>query len=255
MKILVTNDDGIAARGLQVLADVLKELGEVTIVAPAVERSATGHAITLYEPLRVEQVYIGDKFFGHSVTGTPADCVKIAVRAIMKEPPDMVFSGINPGTNIGTNVIYSGTVSAAIEGSIMGITSMAVSMTAEDNPNYDYAAKVALKLARMILENGLPPDLLLNVNIPDLPPDKIEGIAITRQGKSKYREYFDKRVDPQKREYYWLGGEMINVEDGEDVDYTAIRKGYISVTPLQYDLTNYRLMDQLKRISQKKLTL
>ena len=246
MRILVTNDDGIAAKGLQVLAEALEELGDVTIVAPAVERSAVGHAITLYDPLRVEKFYIGEKFFGYSVNGTPADCVKIAIKAIMEEPPDMVFSGINPGTNIGTNAIYSGTVSAAIEGSIIGVTSLAISTTAEDNPDYNYAAGIALKLARKIIENKLSPDLLLNVNIPDLPPDQIKGIAITRQGKSKYREYFDKRVDPQKREYYWLTGEMLNVESGEDVDYTAIKSGYISITPLQYDLTNYRITEQLK---------
>ena len=246
MRILVTNDDGIAAKGLHVLAGALGKFGEVTIVAPAVERSAIGHAITLYEPLRVEKFCVNDKFFGYSVNGTPADCVKIAVRAIMEEPPDIVLSGINPGTNIGTNAIYSGTVSAAIEGSIMGVTSLAISTTAEDNPDYDFAAEIALKLVRKILKNSLPEDLLLSVNIPDLPSDQIKGIAITRQGKSKYHEYFDKRVDPQKREYYWLGGEMTNVENGEDVDFTAIKNGYISVTPLHYDLTNYRVIDQLK---------
>jgi 5'/3'-nucleotidase len=245
MKILVTNDDGIAAKGLRVLAQALTELGEVTVVAPAVERSATGHAITLYDPLRVEKFYIGDNFFGYAVNGTPADCVKIAARALMNGPPDMVFSGINPGTNIGTNAIYSGTVSAAIEGSIIGSAAMAISMTREDNPNYPFAAQTAVKLAKKIIEKGLSPEILLNVNIPNRPSDQIKGFAITRQGKSKYHEYFDKRVDPQKREYYWLTGKMTNVEDGEDVDFWAIKNGYISITPLQYDLTNYRLKEQL----------
>jgi len=247
MRILVTNDDGIAAKGLQVLADAVGQLGEVTIVAPAVERSAIGHAITLYDPLRVEKFYLGEKFFGYAVNGTPADCVKIAAKALMEKPPDIVLSGINPGTNIGTNSIYSGTVSAAIEGSIMGVAALAISTTAEENPDYDFAAQLAVKLAKKIIEEGPNSELLLNINIPDLPSSQIKGIIITRQGRSKYREHFEKRVDPQKREYYWLTGEMTNVEDGEDVDFHAIKNGYISITPLQYDLTNYVVKHRLQK--------
>ncbi len=245
MKVLVTNDDGIHAKGIEMLAESLARIADVTVVAPEVERSAVGHAITLNNPLRVEEVYKTGEFFGYAVNGTPADCVKIGISAIMEHRPDVVFSGINAGTNIGTNAIYSGTVSAAIEGSIMGCCSAAVSMAYKGGVCYDYSSEFAVKLLRMLADRGFP-SVLLNINIPLIPAEEIKGIKLTRQGKMQFREYFDKRQDPSGRTYYWLTGEVVNNEEGPEVDSTALKEGYVSITPIHYDLTDKELLRQLK---------
>ena len=247
MKLLLTNDDGINAQGLKVLHNAFKNIAEVTVVAPDVERSAVGHAITLNEPLRVEKIYKDDRFFGYAVDGTPADCVKIAVKAIMKEPPDIIFSGINLGPNLGINLIYSGTVSAAIEGAFYGITSVAISLTTVENPDFSYCAKFAVKLLGKIIENGCPRGTLLNVNVPSVPEDQIKGVSITRQGKAQFREYFDKQTDDQNRTYYRLKGDLDDVDEAFDADITAIKNNYISITPIHYDLTNYSLIKNLNK--------
>lgn len=247
MKILLTNDDGINARGLLELWNGIKEIADVIVVAPENEQSAVGHAITLSDPLRVREVERNGGFFGYAVNGTPADCVKIAVRAILKDPPDMVVSGVNLGANIATNVIYSGTVSAATEGIILGIPSIAVSLATFINPDFTAAVSFAKRLAGIVHEKGLPEGTLLNVNVPNLPPDEIRGIAFTRQGSSRFREEFDKRTDPRGHIYYWQGGEMIFDDEDKDADSGVIRNNMVSVTPIHYDLTDYKFLEELRK--------
>jgi 5'-nucleotidase len=245
MRVLVTNDDGIHAKGIEKLAQSLGHVAEVTVVAPEIERSAVGHAITLNDPLRVEEVYKNGELFGYAVNGTPADCVKIGISAIMDHRPDAVFSGINPGTNIGTNAIYSGTVSAAIEGSIMGCCSAAISVVCRREANYDYAQEFAPKLLSLLAEKGFP-KVLLNVNIPEVTAEEIKGVRLTKQGRMQFREYFDRRQDPSGRTYYWLTGELIKTEEGVDVDSTALENDCVSITPIHYDLTDRKAFEQLR---------
>jgi 5'-nucleotidase len=252
MLILITNDDGIYAKGIMALYQELQNLGEVIVVAPERERSAVGHAITVSDPLRVWQVERSGKFFGYAVNGTPADCVKLAVNALLEVKPDILISGINHGPNTGTNVIYSGTVSAATEGTILGIPSIAVSLDAShaENPDFSYAAKFTHKLAIKVMEKGLPKGTTLNVNIPYLPEDQIKGVAITRQGSLKFTDTFQMRTDPRNRLYYWLTSEKIEVEpngEEEEIDHLVLRQHKISITPLQYDLTDYKLLEDLKK--------
>lgn len=246
-RILVTNDDGINAPGLAALRYAMEEVGEVTVVAPESEKSAVGHAITILDPLRVWDFEKNGEFFGYAVSGTPADCVKIAYWALLDEKPDLVVSGINQGSNTGINIIYSGTVSAATEGTILGIPSLAISLTTYTNPDFRYAAKLAKQLAAAVLERGLPEGTFLNVNVPAVPEAEIRGIAITRQGRAIYKERFDKRVDPQSRVYYWLTGSKVYLEEDGDVDDTAIMENKVSITPIHYDLTSYTFLDELKR--------
>lgn len=245
MKILLTNDDGINAPGLQALYKELINLGEVTVVAPDSEKSAVGHAITLSDPLRVFDFYKNDKFFGYAVNGTPADCVKLAYWAL-KVRPDIVISGINLGPNTGINILYSGTVSAATEGMFLDVPSMAVSLTTFQNPDFGFAAKFTRKFAQIVYKKGLPKGTLLNVNIPAVTEKEIQGIVITKQGHANYQEDFDKRMDPHGRIYYWLTGTKVELEETEDVDDRAILNNKISITPVQFDLTNYELLNELK---------
>lgn len=246
-KILVSNDDGIYSEGIIALREAMMEIGEVYVYAPHKQQSAVGHAITTHLPLRVNPYYMNGEFFGFAVTGTPADCVKLAVTTHMKEKPDLIVSGINHGSNAAINVIYSGTVSAATEGTILGIPSIAFSLTTYVDFDFTYSKKVAQIIAKAVLKNGLPPGILLNVNIPPVPEEKIKGIKVTKQGKSRWNDYFEKRVDPQHREYYWLTGTMDNFEDDEDSDIRAIQENYVSVTPIQFDLTAYDFLEKLKQ--------
>jgi 5'-nucleotidase len=246
IKILLTNDDGINAPGLQALYKEMINHGEVYVVAPDSEKSAVGHAITLSDPLRVQNFQKNDNFFGYAVNGTPADCVKIAYWALNIKP-DILISGINLGSNTGINIIYSGTVSAATEGMFLNIPSFAISLTTFTNPNFEIAARFAAKLSKIVLEKGLPRGTLLNVNVPAVQnEDQIKGIVITRQGHAMYREEFDKRVDPHNRVYYWLTGQKIKLETEPDVDDRAILNDKISITPVQFDLTNYEFLDELR---------
>ncbi|RMF79901.1 MAG: 5'/3'-nucleotidase SurE [Nitrospirae bacterium] len=237
MRILVTNDDGIHADGLYRLAEAMRALGEVSVVAPLVERSAVGHALTLTDPLRVERVHHGGELYGHAVNGTPADCVKLAVRMLLDRPPDLVVSGINHGANTGHNLIYSGTVSAATEGAILGIPSVAVSRAWSPDPDFGPAAEVALEVARRVLDHGLPEGILLNVNVPALPREGIRGFRLTEQGRGRFVETFEARVDPRGKTYYWQAGETLVADEGEGSDDGALAAGYVSVTPIHYDLT------------------
>lgn len=246
-RILVSNDDGIYSEGIIALREAMLELGEVFVYAPHKQQSAVGHAITTHLPLRVNPYYMNGEFFGYAVTGTPADCVKLAVTTHMKVKPDLIVSGINHGSNAAINVIYSGTVSAATEGTILGIPSIAFSLTTYVDFDFTYSKKIAKIIAQAVLKYGLPPGVLLNVNIPPVPEDKIKGIKITKQGKSRWNDYFEKRVDPQQREYYWLTGTMDNIEDDEESDIRAIQENYVSVTPIQFDLTDYDFLEKLKQ--------
>lgn len=249
MKLLISNDDGIYALGIRTLANTLAEAGhDVTVVCPDRERSATGHGLTLHQPIRAEKV---ESVFEPAVKawacdGTPSDCVKLALWALLESPPDLVLSGINQGANLGTEILYSGTVSAAMEGVIEGITSVALSLTSFSSKNFQPAADFAKKLVAQLTQQPLEELMLLNVNIPAVTGEEIAGVAITRQGVRRYVDVFDKRVDPRGKTYYWLTGEVLeDVEPPADLnlpqnlpfDVHVIRKNYISITPLQYNLT------------------
>jgi len=246
-RILLTNDDGIYSPGILALHKKIRSLGEVTVVAPDAERSAQGHAITLSVPLRVNEVRRDGKFFGHAISGTPADCVKIALMSIMKnKKPDLIISGVNRGPNLGVNVLYSGTVSGATEGAILGVPSFAVSLNSFKWENFQAAVDFSHKLAKMMLDKKLPVNTLLNVNVPALPKSKIKGVRITRQGMSTfYKEDYDRREDPNRRVYYWLCSYKAAVSGDELVDAVAVRDGHISITPLHYDMTDYKDLEIL----------
>jgi 5'-nucleotidase len=248
MRLLLTNDDGINAPGLAALYEGVKDLGEVTVVAPDVERSAVGHAITLSDPLRVSEHHSPEGMRGFAVTGTPADCVKIAVASILDSPPDVVLSGINQGANVGTNVLYSGTVSAATEAAMLGIPAAALSLADRHFSDFRAAASFARAAAIKIGERGLPPGTSLNVNVPPLAPGDIRGVVITRQGALRVREWFDQRVDPRDHLYYWMAGvETVDESaEGSSFDDAVLRKGCISVTPLHYDLTHGTMLAELE---------
>ena len=246
MKILISNDDGISSPGLNALAIELKKLGDVTIVAPITEQSAVGHAITMKYPLRITDFYKNGDFFGYAVDGTPADCIKIGIRNIMHEPPDIVVSGINLGSNTAINIIYSGTVSAAREAAIMDVPSIAVSVTSHEAKDFSFAAKFSSRLAQMVAKNKMPAGTLLNVNIPDLPEDQIAGVLLTQQGKSKWDDVYEERKDPYGQKYYWLTGNLVQHDTTLETDQFAIRKNYVSVTPIHFDLTDYKTYDTMK---------
>jgi 5'-nucleotidase len=246
LRILVTNDDGIDSEGIKALVDSLKSIGKVTVIAPLKEQSAVGHAITMQIPLRITDYHKNGKFFGYAVDGTPADCVKIGIRNIMKDAPDIVVSGINHGSNTAINIIYSGTVSAAREAAIMDVPSMAVSLTNHAAKNFTFAGKIAKMLTLEIFKKNLPAGTLLNVNVPDFPKDEIKGIHLTRQGKSKWDDIYEERKDPYGRNYYWLTGNLLEVDKEMETDQAAIKNNFVSVTPIHFDLTDYKTFEKMK---------
>jgi 5'-nucleotidase len=246
LKILISNDDGINSLGIAALVDELKKIGEITVVAPMTEQSAIGHAITMKYPLRVTEHYKNGEFFGYAVDGTPADCIKIGIRNIMKEPPDIVLSGINHGSNTAINIIYSGTVSAAREAAIMDVPAIAISVTSHEALHFEFASKLAARLSIMVSKEGIRNGTLLNVNIPDLPEEKIKGILLTQQGKSKWDEIYEERIDPYGKKYYWLTGNLIQADSSLDIDQFAIKNDYISITPIHFDLTDYKTYSAMK---------
>lgn len=247
MKILVSNDDGIASIGIAALVEALKKIGDVTVVAPLTEQSAVGHAITMKYPLRIQEFYKDGEFFGYAVDGTPADCIKIGIRNIMKDTPDIVISGINLGSNAAINIIYSGTVSAAREAAIMDVPAVAVSVASHDAKHFEYAAQVSTRLAELVVKNGLPNGTLLNINIPDLPKEEIAGILITQQGKSKWDDIYEERIDPYGKKYYWLTGKMYETDKTLEADHFALKNNYVSITPIHFDLTDYKTYEMLKQ--------
>lgn len=253
--ILLTNDDGINSEGLYTLYRALKEENgfDVRVVAPDRERSAVGHAITVFHPISVRKEFREGEFFGYAVDGTPADCVKIAINAILEKSPVLLISGINRGPNLGENIIYSGTVSAATEGTVLGVPSMAVSIDNLIDPDFSYAAGFTKRLADKVIENGgIPPGTLINVNIPDICESKIKGVKITRQSNAKVVDKLIKRVDPRGRDYYWMDGDFNGTSEDEDSDYGAVKNNYISITPIHYDMTDYKTMDYFKKWDIKK---
>ncbi len=238
MRMLLTNDDGIHAPGLRALHDAVSDLGEARVVAPSSERSAAGHSVTMIVPLRARTVHLPGGQTAFAVKGTPADCVKLAVSALLPETPELVISGINDGHNAGVAVLYSGTVSAAMEGAMMGIPSLAISLRAEGAPHWDTAARAARELVQRHLQNPLPRHMLLNVNVPNLPWEDIRGYRVTRMGLSRYVETFEERRDPRGHRYYWMDGkiEVNGPQDGTDLE--ALDQGCIALTPLHFDLTH-----------------
>ncbi|MFQ5464621.1 MAG: 5'/3'-nucleotidase SurE [Thermodesulfobacteriota bacterium] len=239
--ILVTNDDGIRSEGLVRLARALGGLGEVYVVAPDREQSAASHSLTLHRPLRVDQT--GPR--SYTVDGTPTDCVTLAVHGILGRRPDLVVSGVNRGGNLGEDVLYSGTVSAAMEGTLLGIPSIAVSLVAAERFDFTAAVRFSKTLARYVLKKALPADTLLNVNVPQT--GKIKGYSFTRLGKRFFSDAIVEKVDPRGKKYYWIGGDMEKWEGGEDSDFYAVSKGRISITPLHLDLTNHSSIEGLRR--------
>jgi 5'-nucleotidase len=219
------------------------------VVAPDAERSAVGHAITTTTPLRLREFRRGRSLLGYSSNGTPADCVKIGVSAVFERAPDLVASGINLGSNTATNVIYSGTVSAATEARILGIPSIAVSLATAADPLWSNAAVVGRHVAALVLEHGLPPKVLLNVNVPNLPASEIRGIVVTRQGDSLFEEGYTMREDPRGQPYYWRAGAFKLVDEEPDTDARALADGYVSITPVTFDLTAYAHLEALTKWS------
>jgi 5'-nucleotidase len=244
--ILVCNDDGIAGEGLHVLAASMKKIGKVTVVAPAEPHSGMSHAMTLGVPLRIKKYHRNNRFFGYTVSGTPVDCIKVAISHILPKKPDLIVSGINYGSNTATNTLYSGTVAAAIEGAIQHIPSLAFSLTTYENADFTYAGKFARKLAKLVLRHGLPPDTVLSANIPNIPESEIRGILVTEQGHSRWEEDAIERNDVYGNPYYWLNGTLQLMDHDIRKDEFAVRNNYVAVTPLSFDLTAYRFMAELE---------
>ena len=242
MHFLISNDDGITARGIQVLSQRMSELGKVTIVAPDQDRSGASNSLTLDSPVRISE--IDERTF--RVTGTPTDCVHIALTGLLDGDPDMVVSGINAGANLGDDVIYSGTVAAAMEGRFLGFPAIAVSLVFNDKPrNFETAAEVIALLVQRLRQDPLPADTILNINVPDLPWSEIEGIEVTRLGHRHRAEPTIREVDPRGRPMYWIGPAGAEQDAGPGTDFDAIRRGYVSVTPIHVDLTRYQALDQV----------
>jgi len=241
--ILVCNDDGIFSKGIRALADVASEFGEVAIVAPDRQQSAVGHSITILNPLRYNRFRLDDRFSGLAVTGTPADCIKLAHDKLLPKRPDLILSGINHGSNAGINIMYSGTVSAATEGTILGYPSIAVScMDFEEDADLSGSIEATRRVVRYVLEHGLPRGVTLNVNAPGGP---FKGLKMTRMADGRYVDEFVQREHPNKTPYFWITGKLEILDKGEDFDTEVLESGYASVTPIQYDLTAYPLLKHM----------
>lgn len=248
MRILLTNDDGINAPGLSALRKAVADLGEVSVVAPDMERSGVAHSITLAQPLRIRRIYHGEEFFGFGINGAPADCVKLACREILSAPPDLLLSGINLGANVAINVLYSGTVAAAIEGAMLAVPSVAFSLAETEKPDFEEAARIAREVLGLILADGAPERTVLNVNMPGIPRSELRGIRVTHQSRTSYRELYEKRKDPWGRAYFWITGQMTrDFEQEPDSDLRALKDGYVSITPVHFDLTHYDAMPALRQ--------
>jgi len=242
-RILISNDDGINSAGIYALSEALAMLGEIIIVAPDRDQSAVSHSLSLYRPLRIDEVAENV----YSVDGTPTDCINLAINGILVDrKPDLIVSGINKGENLGDDITYSGTVSAAMEGTLLGIPSIAVSLTTKSDFYFDTASHYALLVVKHVLRRGLPEGTLLNVNIPNLPKDKVKGVKVTRQGKRVYGEHIVENIDPRGRKYYWIGGNDLGSVEIENSDIVAVRQGYVSVTPIKLDLTDYDFLEKLE---------
>ncbi|MDH3526591.1 MAG: 5'/3'-nucleotidase SurE [Gammaproteobacteria bacterium] len=241
MRILISNDDGYQSAGIRILADTLSEVAEVTVVAPDRDRSGASNSLTLDSPIRARQADNGFTY----VDGTPTDCVHLAITGLLDEEPDMVVAGINAGANLGDDVLYSGTVAAAMEGRFLGLPAIAVSLVSERYAHFETAARVTLDLVRRLLSNSLPADTILNVNVPDLPLEKLAGMQATRLGHRHKSEAVVQMQDPRGRPVYWVGPAGSEQDAGPGTDFFAVRTGYVSVTPLDVDLTRYKALEGL----------
>ena len=244
--ILVTNDDGIRAPGLLALRNACADVGDVTVLAPDHNWSASGHVKTMHKPLRLHDVTLTDGTEALATTGAPSDAVTLALLGIVEDPIDLVVSGVNHGANLGHDVTYSGTVTAAMEAAIAHLPAIAVSLNTRDQADFEPAARFAASLARQTLEHGLPEGILLNVNVPPLPADEIKGVKITRMGLRIYRDELVRRLDPRGRPYYWIGGPAPTGVEEEGTDIWAVANGHISITPIQLDLTAHDLLSTLQ---------
>lgn len=251
MHILVTNDDGVTAPGLLALAQEMRKLGKVTVFAPDRNWSASGHVKTMERPLRVRETTLADGTNAFTSDGAPSDCVALSLLGLHQEQIDLVVSGINPHANIGHDITYSGTVTAAMEAVITGVKGIAVSLDSPDGfkglLDYSTSASVARRVVEKIIADGLPKDVVVNINVPYLKEDELKGFMITRQGLRVYRDALDIRSDPRGRPYYWIGGESPTGVDEPGTDFGALKAGYVSITPLQLDLTSYKSMDVLRK--------
>jgi 5'-nucleotidase len=241
-RILCTNDDGIHSPGLALLAEVAGASGDVTVVAPDRQQSATSHALTLHRPLRITRVENGR----HAVDGTPTDCVLLAFKEVLDDPPDFVLSGVNHGPNMGEDVLYSGTVAAAMEATILGVPAAAFSFVGNVDDVAPYASLLAGLVDGILGRPGFPRETFLNINIPDLPPDEIQGVEVTSLGRRVYYDSLTRSVDPRGADYFWIGGGRSDWRGRDDSDFRAIHAGYVSVTPMHLDLTNFDLLHEVK---------
>lgn len=246
MYILLTNDDGVNAQGLLVLRQAIARIAEVAVVAPDHNWSAAGHAKTMHKPLRVNKVTLPDGTPAYASSGAPSDCVALAVLGLLDRTPDLVISGINHGCNLGSDLTYSGTVTAAMEGVIAGIRSMAVSLDKAEGGDFRFAAEIAARLAEEFVRSDLAPDTLLNVNVPALPETEVKGLRVTRLGRRIYRDALIARKDPYGRDYYWIGGEPPQGVMEEGTDVWALANGYVSVTPVHLDMTDYQTLERIR---------
>jgi 5'-nucleotidase len=246
--ILITNDDGIIAPGIKALVEAAKPFAQIVVVAPDKPQSGMGHAITIGTPLRLHKVDMFDGIDAYQCSGTPVDCVKLAVDKVLHKKPDLCLSGINHGANHSINIIYSGTMSAAMEAAIEDIPSVGFSLCDYSfTANFEASKKIVEKIIPLVLGKKLPPHFLLNVNIPAIPFAKIKGIKICQQANAKYQEDFDMRTDPHGKKYYWITGKFVNKDKSKETDVWAIEHNYVSMVPVQYDLTNYTLKKQLAK--------
>ncbi len=245
--ILVTNDDGITSKGIRQLVDAVKSIGEVIVVAPDSPQSGMGHAITIGETLRLESVSIFEGIPAYACSGTPADCVKMAKHHVLKDrSPDLVVSGINHGSNTSISVLYSGTMSAAIEGAIEGVPAVGFSVCDySSDASFDHTVEYIHKIVQNILDNGLPKNVALNVNFPPKRNERLKGMKVCRQARAKWQEEFNERRDPNGRRYFWLAGNFVNMDKGEDNDEWAIANNYVSIVPCQFDLTAYHAISEI----------
>ena len=255
MRVLLTNDDGIHARGLRALYNRFINSHHVSVVAPDRERSAIGHAITLNEPLRAIRVTLNGGYSGYAVNGTPADCIKLAIAEILPEPPDVVVAGLNPGANVGASLNYSGTVAAAKEAALGGAIGIAASIEGQKADYYDDAARFVAHLCDTVFAKGLPFGTFLNVNIPNRPLKEIYGVRVSRQGVELLSEYVEKRIDPRNRIYYWQGRDMQTFGDDPEIDGAALGQNFISITPVKCDMTDYRVLEDLRSWGLKKMNI
>lgn len=251
MRILISNDDGITAKGINVLRIALEKAGhDVYMVAPVKEESGTGHGVTLHRPLRVSEYIIDGNLIGYAVDGKPSDCIKLACWGIYKDIEfDMIISGINRGENLGTDVLYSGTVSAAAEGALTGVKSIAISMVKEKDKEFKFetASEFVVKYIEEIKNIDFPKESLININVPNLDYKDLKGFKYTKQGDRKYKDNFIERIDPQGNKYYWLGGEVFELENDKNADFNVVKEGYVSITPINLNLTDREFLERMKK--------